>query len=42
MHIDIGFDQYIREVSIILNNLCLSYKWIELRYCRDDWEMLVK
>ena len=25
MHIDIGFQAYIREVGIILNNLCLTY-----------------
>lgn len=25
MHIDIGFHAYIREISTILNNLCLSY-----------------
>lgn len=42
MHIDIGFDQYIREISIILNNLCLSFNWNELKYCRDDWEILVR
>jgi len=42
MHIDIGFEAYIREVSIILNNLCLSYQWEELKYCRDDWAVLVQ
>jgi hypothetical protein len=42
MHIDIGFDAYIREISIILNNLCLSYTWIELNFCRDDWEAFIK
>jgi hypothetical protein len=41
MHIDIGFQAYVREVSIILNNLCLSYDWAELGYCRDDWNLLV-
>jgi hypothetical protein len=25
MHIDIGFEAYVREVSVILKNLCLSY-----------------
>jgi hypothetical protein len=25
MHVDIGFNAYIREISIILSNLCLSY-----------------
>ena len=42
MHIDIGFQSYLREVGIILNNLKLSYNWSELRYLRDDWENLVK
>ena len=42
MHIDIGFDSYLREVGIILNNLKLSYNWSELRYLKDDWENLVR
>ena len=42
MHVDIGFEAYIREVAIILNNLCLTYQWDELKYCRDDWEILVR
>jgi hypothetical protein len=42
MHIDIGFEAYIREISIILNNLSLSYTWNEINFCRDDWEILVK
>mmetsp|Transcript_7821 Transcript_7821/g.13107 ORF Transcript_7821/g.13107 Transcript_7821/m.13107 type:complete len:574 (-) Transcript_7821:376-2097(-) len=42
MHIDIGFGAYIRELGLILNNLCLSYGWLELKYVRDDYEMLVK
>lgn len=42
MHIDIGFHGYVREISNIINNLLLSYKWNELRICRDDWDMLVK
>jgi hypothetical protein len=25
MHIDIGFEAYVREIGIILNNLCLSF-----------------
>jgi hypothetical protein len=41
MHIDIGFQGYVREISIILNNLALSYNWVELGYCRDDWNLLV-
>ena len=42
MHIDIGFEAYVREVSIILNNLALSYQWDEIKYCRDDWNVLVQ
>ena len=42
MHIDIGFQAYVREVSIIMQNLCLSYSWRELKYCKDDWEILVR
>jgi hypothetical protein len=42
MHIDIGFGAYIRELGIILNNLCLTYSWLELKYIRDDYELLVK
>ena len=41
MHIDIGFEGYVREVEILLNNLVLSYQYNELAYCRDDWERLV-
>jgi hypothetical protein len=42
MHIDIGFEGYVREVSIILLNLALSYSWNELGYLRDDWNLLVR
>jgi hypothetical protein len=42
MHIDIGFQGYIREISQILGNLVLSYQWSELKICRDDWDILVK
>ena len=42
MHIDIGFDAYIREVSVLLNNLALSYQWDEIKFCRDDWNSLVQ
>ncbi len=42
MHIVIGFDVYLIEISILLDNLCLSYQWIELKYIRDDWQILVK
>ena len=38
---DIGFEAFIREGLIILNNLCLSYSWSELDSLRDDWEKLV-
>jgi hypothetical protein len=42
MHIVIDFDVYLIEISILLDNLCLSYQWIELKYIRDDWQILVK
>jgi alpha-glucan,water dikinase len=41
MHHDIGFEAYVREVGIILQNLRLSYQWSEIKYCRDDWNVLV-
>jgi alpha-glucan, water dikinase len=25
-----------------MQNLCLSYTWKELKYCKDDWEILVR
>ena len=42
MHHDIGFEAYVREVGIILQNLRLSYQWHEVKYCRDDWNALVQ
>ena len=42
MHIVIDFDVYLVEISILLDNLCLTYQWIELKYIRDDWQILVK
>lgn len=41
MHIDIGFESYVREISMILNNLVCSYQWTELGYLKNDWEQLV-
>lgn len=41
MHIDIGINDYLKEVGIILSNLELSYDWSELKYLREDWEALV-
>ena len=41
MHIDLNFSVYLQEIAIILNHLCLSYQWVELQYCRDDWNQLV-
>lgn len=44
MHIDIGFEQYVREAVIIMENLVLSYghQWTELKYCKDDLKVLVQ
>lgn len=40
MHIDIGFEQYVREVGILLTNLSLSYRWKEIQMCLEDWNGL--
>lgn len=44
MHIDIGFEQYVREAVILMDNLVLSYgrSWTELKYCKDDLKVLVQ
>jgi len=42
IHIDIGFEAYIREAAIILSNLGLSYSWEELNACKEDWDKLVQ
>jgi len=42
MHIDIGFETYIREAAIFLSNLCLSYRWDELQACMEDWDHMVQ
>jgi len=41
IHIDIGFEAYVRETAIILSNLVLSYQWDELQACKDDWDKIV-
>ena len=33
MHIDIGFEAYVRQVGILLANLALSYRWSEIKFC---------
>jgi hypothetical protein len=38
MHIDIGYQAYVREVCLLLENLKLSYQWEELSVCKDDWD----
>mmetsp|Transcript_24982 Transcript_24982/g.31185 ORF Transcript_24982/g.31185 Transcript_24982/m.31185 type:complete len:215 (+) Transcript_24982:1429-2073(+) len=40
MHIDIGFEAYVREVGILLANLALSYRWQEIKACLADWRDL--
>ena len=40
MHIDIGFENYVREVGILLRNLTLSYNWKEIKMCLEDWQNL--
>jgi hypothetical protein len=41
IHIDIGFEAYIRETAIILSNLVISYEWEELNVCKEDWDKIV-
>ena len=40
MHIDIGFEAYVRQVGILLANLALSYRWSEIKVCLADWRDL--
>lgn len=42
MHIDIGFEAYVRQVGILLANLTLSYRWTEIRVCLDDWNNMAQ
>ena len=42
MNIDLQFEGFIREGSIIINNLLLSYQWNELSVCKEDWDKLVQ
>lgn len=42
IHIDIGFEAYIREAAIVLSNLVLSYQWDELQICKEDWDKVVQ
>ena len=42
MHIDIGFEAYVRQVGILLSNLTLSYRWSEIKVCLDDWNNLAQ
>ena len=42
IHINIGFEAYVREVAILLSNLTMSYQWNELNYCKDEWEKIVQ
>lgn len=41
IHIDIGFEAFVREAAIILSNLTLSYQWNELNFCKEDWDKVV-
>ena len=40
IHIDIGFEAYVRQVGILLANLSMSFRWKEIQICRDDWKNL--
>lgn len=41
MHIDIGFEAYVKEIAIILSNLSLSYEWEEIKFIKEDWDKIV-
>jgi len=41
MNVDIGFEGFIREASIIVSSLVLSYQWSELGSIKEDWDKLV-
>lgn len=42
IHIDIGFDAWMREVNIILKNLAMSFRFDELKVCQKDFELALK
>lgn len=42
IHIDIGFEAFVREAAIILSNLVISYQWNELSVCKEDWDRIVQ
>lgn len=42
IHIDIGFDAWMREVNIILKNLAMSFRFDELKICQKDFELALK
>ena len=42
MHIDIGFEAYVRQVGILMTNLALSYRWTEIKVCLDDWNNMAQ
>lgn len=44
MHVDIGFEQYVKEAGLIMDNLEMSFgkSWSELRNCNDDFKVLVQ
>ena len=41
IHCDIGFHNYVNELQMILQNLCLTYNWIELHICKSEWNQIV-
>ena len=42
IHINIGFEAYVRQAAIILSNLSLSYQWSEMLSCKEDWDNIVQ
>jgi hypothetical protein len=41
LHVDIGYENFVGEVSMILTNLTLSYNWEEIAICLEDWNNIV-
>lgn len=41
MHIDIGFESYLRECSLLLANLSMSFEWNEIKVLKEDWDKIV-
>ncbi len=36
IHIDVGLANYFKEISLLLDNIIVSYKWREVEICREE------